>query len=104
MEEGGFGLDLSFLEKRRPRIAMAGKRKGWGGVGRGGGGKKDLLGIGRGGGYGRRGGEKDGGQKEAGWGAAGTGSSRWMWSKTDQCRGTRQVRSKKEAVSNSCVT
>ena len=30
---------------------------------------------------------------------AGTGGSRWVWSKTDQCRGARQVRSKKEAGS-----
>lgn len=28
IEEGGFDLDLSFLEKRRPRIAMAGRSVG----------------------------------------------------------------------------
>ena len=48
IEEGGFGLDLSFLEKRRPRIAMAGKRPGLEGVGRGGAGEKDSLWVGGG--------------------------------------------------------
>lgn len=80
-EEGGFGLGFGFLEKRPPRIAMAGKDVGCGSAG---GGENDLPGTGRAckRGYGRKVGEKDGGQRQAGWGA-GTVGPRWMWSETD---------------------